>query len=73
MFEQESDRVTREYRSHLTDRILAGTVVATSPRYAHVLFIIVSLRSVVNCGSNDAVKRALDMFTKSLKIVEHYL
>ena len=42
MFEQESDRVTREYRSHLTDRILAGTVVATSPRYAHVLFIIVS-------------------------------
>ena len=42
MFEQGSDRVTRKHRSHLTDRILAGTVVATSPRYAHVLFIIVS-------------------------------
>ena len=43
MFEQGSNRVTREHRSHLTDRILAGTFVVTSPGYAHVPFIIVSL------------------------------
>ena len=48
MFEQGSNQVTREHRSHLTDQILAGTVVATSPRYAHVPFGIVSLVRLLN-------------------------